>query len=105
VTTTVALSVAPLTTYSKIDCSTATYCNIDLTNGATNVYVNLNSAIGAVSSPHIVSISCGTERKENNYIIFPVIDAKSSSNVNVNLLKGIDVFVDCSLSLNCQVTL
>ena len=75
---TVLHSVAPKVTYSTIYCSSGIYCNNDLTNGATNVYINLNNAKAAVALPHAVSMTGGTYRKENGYIIFPVIDAVSS---------------------------
>lgn len=92
-----------------IDCSLSTYCKVDLTLGATNVYVNLLSAVAALASPHTITITGGTERWETygatSYFIFPVVLAVSSQNLVVSLNAGLDVYVDCTSSIKCQVIL
>jgi hypothetical protein len=106
-TTTVAHTAT--STYSKIDCSLSLYCTVDLSNGATNIYVNLLSATGSVSLPHTVTIIGGVERWETygstSYFIFPVVLAVSSQNLVVDLNAGLDVYVDCTSSTNCIVKL
>ena len=106
-TTTVAHTTT--STYSKIDCSLSIFCTVDLSNGATNVFVNLLSASASVGFPHTITISGGLERWETygttSYFIFPVVLAVSSQNVVVDLNAGLDVYVDCSSSTKCTVNL
>jgi hypothetical protein len=96
-------------TYSKIDCSLSIYCSVDLSNGATNVFVNLFSGLATVSLPHTITITGGLERWETygttSYFIFPVVLAVSSQNVVVDLNAGLDVYVDCTSSTKCTVNL
>ncbi len=39
-----------------------------------------------------------------SYVIFPVIDAAYSENLDIDFNAGIDAYVNCGFSLNCKVT-
>jgi hypothetical protein len=41
-------------TYSNINCQAATFCDLDLKNGASQVFVDLRSAIASPASPQKV---------------------------------------------------
>ena len=108
-TSTATVAHTATSTYSKIDCSLSIYCTVDVSNGATNVFVNLFSGLATVSLPHTITITGGVERWETygttSYFIFPVVLAVSSQNVVVDLNAGLDVYVDCTSSTKCTVNL
>ena len=66
-------------TYSNINCQGSTFCDLDLKNGASQVFVDLRSAIAAPGTPHNLMFASGIEQilslSGGNYYMYPIVYA------------------------------
>ncbi|CDW82420.1 UNKNOWN [Stylonychia lemnae] len=88
--------------YSYINCQKSYSCNLDITNGANYVFVDLQNSQTLSSSSSSISF---TGTISTNEAFYPVILAQSSQSVQIQIKQTTDAFIDCAYATSCVISL